>query len=366
MKIDVLPPDVNASGTDFTVDGDKIRFGLAAIKNVGLNAVKTIIETKEKSGPYKSFADFCQRLDTTVINRRVLENLIKSGALDSLGHNRSQMMAAIDAGLGLAQLTKQDQKNGQLSLLDFWGDEVKDTLSLDMPIIKEFSPGELLALEKEALGLYVSGHPLSEYHEAIMCHATHQVASLTELEERSDVVVGGLLTMLKKIVTKRGDSMAFANLEDLTGTVELVVFPRTYQQYAALLKVDNPVIVRGVAELKDEQVKIIVSALEPIILQRTGELYIKMDDTSPEILSKIQMVLRSFPGECPVFLYFPLEKSWPGPIAVIGSTWTPTCWRNLQFYWVRTGSRSKNSRQPPLVLHKPLQGRNPMPLPALI
>jgi len=308
MKIDVLPPDVNASGTDFTVDGDKIRFGLAAIKNVGLNAVKAIIETKEKSGPYKSFADFCQRLDTKVINRRVLENLIKSGALDSLGHNRSQMMAAIDAGLGLAQLTKQDQKNGQLSLLDFWGDEVKDTLSLDMPDLKEFSPGELLALEKEALGLYVSGHLLSEYREAIMRQATHQVAGLTELEERSEVVVGGLLTMVKKIVTKRGDSMAFANLEDLTGTVELVVFPRTYQQYAALLKVDNPVIVKGVAEQKDEQVKIIINALEPLILQRTGELYIKMEDTSPEILSKIQMVLCSFHGECPVYLYFPREK----------------------------------------------------------
>lgn len=308
MKIDVLPPDVNLSGVDFTVDGNKIRFGMAAIKNVGLNAVKSIIATKEKSGPYKSFADFCQRLDTKVINRRVLENLIKSGALDSLGHYRSQMMASIDAGLGLAQLTKQDQKNGQLSLLDFWGEEIKDTLSLEMPNIKEFSHSELLSLEKEALGLYVSGHPLSEYRNAILSCASHQVVDLQELEERSEVAVGGMLNMVKKIVTKRGDSMAFANLEDLTGAVELVIFPRTYQQYASLLKVDNPVLVKGVTGQSAEEMKIIVNSMENLVLKKSGEIYIKLDDPSTDIVTKIQLVLRSFPGDCPVYLYFPKDK----------------------------------------------------------
>lgn len=308
MNIEVLPPDVNLSGVDFTVDGDKIRFGLAAIKNVGLNAVKSIIEMKETGGPFKSFADFCQRLDTRVINRRVLENLIKSGALDSLGHFRSQMMAAVDTGLGLAQLAQQDRKNGQLSLLDFWGDEVQKTLTIDLPEIKEFPPGELLVMEKEALGLYVSGHPLSEYREFINRQATHQVANLVELEDRTEVVVGGILNSVKKITTKRGDAMAFANLEDLTGSVELVIFPRTYQQYAGLLAVDNPVLVKGTANHNGEEVKIIVNCLEPLSKQSFGELYIKLESPTRELIAGIQKVLCSFPGECPVYIYFPRDK----------------------------------------------------------
>ncbi|TYO96243.1 DNA polymerase III subunit alpha [Desulfallas thermosapovorans] len=308
MGIDVLPPDVNTSGVDFTVSGASIRFGMAAIKNVGLNAVKCIIDVKERGGPYVSFADFCQRVDTRLINRRVLENLIKSGALDSLGHHRSQMMAAIDAGLGLAQLAQQDRQNGQRSLLDFWGDDVKKTLSLDMPGIAEFEPGDLLVMEKEALGLYVSGHPLSQYRETILRHTTHQTVILSELEDRTEVVVGGILSTVKKITTKKGDSMAFANLEDLSGTVELVIFPRCYQQYASLLKVDSPVLAKGVTSINGEEVKVIVDTLETMTLRKYGELFIKLEDVTMETIARLQMVLCSHPGECPVYLYFPRDN----------------------------------------------------------
>nr|WP_202623703.1 DNA polymerase III subunit alpha [Sporotomaculum syntrophicum] len=308
MGIPVLPPDVNISGVDFTAAGDSIRFGLAAIKNVGLNAVKSIIEAKEKGKPYTSFADFCQRVDTRVVNRRVLENLIKSGALDSLGHRRSQMMAVVDAGLGLAQLTQQDRQNGQRSLLEFWGEEVKQTLSLDMPNIPEYTSSDLLAMEKESLGLYVSGHPLDQYRETILRRATHQMVSLKELEDRSEVVVGGMLTMVKRITTKKGDNMAFANLEDLSGAVELVIFPRTYQQCASLLKVDNPVLARGVTSINGEEVKVLVNSLETMTLRKYGELFIKFEDTSLETLTKVQAVLCTHPGECPVYLYFPVDK----------------------------------------------------------
>jgi len=308
MGIEVLPPDVNMSGVDFTVEGNKIRFGLAAIKNVGHGAVKSIIEAKNHFGPYKSFADFCQRMDTRIINRRVLENLIKSGALDSLGHFRSQMLAAVDAGLGLAQLAQRDRQNGQLSLLDFWGDEIKSTLNVEMPDVQEFTPGELLALEKEALGLYVSGHPLSEYRDAIRSAATHHVANLPELEERSEVVVGGLLTAVKKITTKRGESMAFASLEDLTGVVELVVFPRAFKQFSPMLKVDTPLLVRGFASTNGENAKIIVESIEPLTKRHSGELYLMLDDTRRELVLRVKTVLRAFPGECPVYIYFPRDK----------------------------------------------------------
>jgi DNA polymerase-3 subunit alpha len=238
-----------------------------------------------------------------------LENLIKSGALDSLGHHRSQMMASIDAGLGLAQLTQQDRQNGQRSLLDFWGEDVKKTLALDIPNIGEFDPGELLVMEKEALGLYVSGHPLDQYRETVLRHTTHQTVTLAELEERTQVVVGGLLTAVKKITTKKGDNMAFANLEDLSGTVELVIFPRCYQQCASLLKVDSPVLAKGVTNVNGEEVKIIVNILEPMTLRKYGELYIKFEeDITIETVTRVQIVLCSHPGECPVYLYFPRDK----------------------------------------------------------
>ncbi|WP_347491321.1 DNA polymerase III subunit alpha [Desulfoscipio sp. XC116] len=308
MGIDVLPPDVNISGVNFTVAGENIRFGMAAIKNVGLNAVKCIIDIKEGGGPYTSFADFCQRVDTRLINRRVIENLIKSGALDSLGHYRSQMVASIDSGLGLAQLSQQDRQNGQRSLLDFWGDDVKNTISLDMPSIQEFDQGDLLVMEKEALGLYVSGHPLSQYRETIIRHTTHQTITLAELEDRTEVVVGGMLNAVKRITTKKGDNMAFANLEDLSGVVELVIFPRCYQQCVSLLKVDNPVLARGVTSVSGEEVKVIVNVLEAMALRKYGELYINFTEVSIEAITRVQMVLCSHPGECPVYLYFPRDK----------------------------------------------------------
>lgn len=308
MGIDVLPPDVNASGVDFTVDGDKIRFGMAAIKNVGLGAVQSIIEIKEQGGPYMSFADFCQRLDTRVINRRVLENLVKSGALDSLGHYRSQMMAAVESGLGLAQSSQKDRKNGQLSLLDFWGEDVKNTVNIDMPAIREYSPADMLTLEKEALGLYVSGHPLSEYRESIRRHATHQVAGLGELADRTEVVVGGLLSGIKKITTKRGENMAFASLEDLTGMVELVIFPRTFRECASLLQAEGAVLVGGVTNQSGEETKIIVNTMKPLGRQQYGELYLKLDEISTNLVARIQQVLSTCPGECPVYLYFPARK----------------------------------------------------------
>ncbi|MFA7468111.1 MAG: DNA polymerase III subunit alpha, partial [Desulfotomaculaceae bacterium] len=308
MNIDVLPPDVNISGTNYTVDNDKIRFGLAVIKNVGQGAVQSIIEIKKQGGPYLSFADFCQRLETKVINRRVLENLIKSGALDSLGHFRSQMMTAVEAGLGLAQASHKDRKNGQLSLLDFWGEDVKNTVNIEMPNIREFPPSEMLALEKEALGLYVSGHPLTEYREVINRSASHRIAGLGELEERSEVVVSGLLSGIKKIITKKGDNMAFASLEDLTGVVELVIFPHTFKDCATLLKDEGAVLVSGVTSQSADEVKVMVNAMKPLVKRQYGELFLKLEQVTTGLVAQIQQVLSSFPGECPVYLYFPDPK----------------------------------------------------------
>ncbi|MCL4441039.1 MAG: DNA polymerase III subunit alpha [Firmicutes bacterium] len=305
--IEVLPPDVNRSRQSFSVEGDKIRFGLAAIKNVGLGAVEAIITSREKDGVFRNFADFCSRLDTRVVNRRVMENLIKAGAMDSLEHHRAQLMASVDAGLSLAQQTQKDRANGQLSLLDFWGEEVKNTLSLEMPDIKEYSRGESLALEKEAIGFYLSGHPLMDYRQSLE-EAGNTLADLKEQKEDAPVTCGGMIASFKKITTKKGDPMAFGMLEDLTGSMEVVFFPRVYKEYHNLIETDAVVLVRGRLSTSGEEVKILAEELTPLAQKMIGDLYLRVDDTTPEILDSIKILLKTYPGDSRVFLYFEKDR----------------------------------------------------------
>ncbi|MBE3587682.1 MAG: DNA polymerase III subunit alpha [Thermoanaerobacteraceae bacterium] len=308
MGLTVLPPDVNESRESFTVVDGKIRFGLAAIKNVGLGAVEAIIRSREKDGPFTSFADFCRRLDARVINRRVLENLIKSGALDSLGHHRAQLMAAIDSGLALAQQSQRERSNGQLSLLDVWGDTMSEELTLTMPRVKKFNRSEMLSLEKEALGLYISGHPLEDYRQVLQEETSVAVAELSDGEQEGPVTVGGMLTGLKRIVTRRGEPMAFGTLEDLTGNIEVVFFPRIYQQYGKFIQPDTVLLIRGNLNRNDESIKIIAEEVAPLNRQARGSLYLQFQGATPALLTRVQQVLRSHPGSTPVYLYFPAEK----------------------------------------------------------
>ncbi|HHW44289.1 DNA polymerase III subunit alpha [Desulfofundulus thermobenzoicus] len=308
MGLSVLPPDVNESRESFTVVDGKIRFGLAAIKNVGLGAVEAIIRSREKNGPFTSFTDFCRRLDARVINRRVLENLIKSGALDSLGHHRAQLMAAIDSGLALAQQSQRERSNGQLSLLDVWGDTMSEELTLTMPRVKKFSRSEMLSLEKEALGLYISGHPLEDYRQVLQEETSVAVAELSDGEQEGPVTVGGMLTGLKRIVTRRGEPMAFGTLEDLTGNIEVVFFPRVYQQYGKFIQPDTVLLIRGHLNRNDESIKLMAEEVAPLNRKAGGSLYLQFRGATPALLTRVQQVLRSHPGSTPVYLYFPAEK----------------------------------------------------------
>ncbi|MFZ5650482.1 MAG: DNA polymerase III subunit alpha [Bacillota bacterium] len=308
LGIEVLPPDVNQSRETFSVEGDKIRFGLAAIKNVGLAAVEAIIHSRREDGRFCNFADFCSRLDTRVVNRRVVENLIKAGAMDSLGHRRAQVMAAVDAGLNLAQHTQKERSNGQLSLLDFWGDEVKHTISLNMPEVEEYSRSELLAFEKEAIGFFLSGHPLMDYRQSLQDQASGTLAEIKELTGETMVTCGGMLTSVKRINTKKGDPMAFANLEDLTGSLEVVFFPKVYREYQKMIQNDAVVMVRGKANPSGDEVKIQAEEVQPLIKKVCGDVYLRLDGAVPETLDNIKIILRSYPGESRVFLYFEKEK----------------------------------------------------------
>jgi len=308
LGIEVLPPDVNESRESFTVAGNKIRFGLAAVKNVGTGAVDSIIRTREKDGPFSSYADFCRRLDTKVVNRRVLESLIKCGAFDSLGHRRAQLMAAVDTGLGLAQQSQRERENGQLSLLDFMDGGVQESVSLSLPDVDEYPEAEMLAIEKETLGLYISGHPLSRYRDTLSELVTATAAELPELPDDSEVVLGGLIAAVKKLSTRRGEPMAALVLEDLTGSVEVIVYPRPYLKNRPAIRVDEVVLIKGKTRENGDGVKVIGEEVSTLDSRFGGELHLKIDSADSPLLEQIRLVLSSFKGESPVFLHFEKER----------------------------------------------------------
>ncbi|HYM68237.1 MAG TPA: DNA polymerase III subunit alpha, partial [bacterium] len=224
MRIQILPPDVNESQASFTVVGGAIRFGLAAIRNVGVGAVDTIIAARESGGPFRTLADLCARVDTRQVNQRVIASLVKAGALDSLGASRAQMLQSLDDTLEQAQRSQRARAQGQTGLFDL-GASAPVLPDSDAPV-QEFSPEERLTMEREMLGLYISDHPLRRWQPVIEGKATTTIAQLPDLRDRQEVVVGGLVGAVKRSITRSGSAMAFLTLEDLTGSVEVLVFPR--------------------------------------------------------------------------------------------------------------------------------------------
>ncbi|MDT3705175.1 MAG: DNA polymerase III subunit alpha [Thermincola sp.] len=316
--IELLPPDINESLVDFTVVGSKIRFGLAAVKNVGRAAIENILETRRKDGPFPSFQDFCDRVDNRQVSKRVIESLIKGGALDSLGAHRAQSLNAIDQCVESAQKRQKDRENGQISLFDL-GESVQvlEQTASELPDVPPFSQKQLLAMEKEVLGLYITGHPLKEYENLLKEKVSHYTVQLAELPDETNVVVGGVVTGMRKITTRSGEPMLFAQLEDLMGSVEVILFPRVYKENAAVLKPDAPILVRGRINFntRDEQTKIIAEKLGS--LENLSEnnrtsamgLYIKVPaEGGEQRLGEIQTILRRFSGSNPVYLYFEATK----------------------------------------------------------
>ncbi|HEV2878896.1 MAG TPA: DNA polymerase III subunit alpha [Candidatus Eremiobacteraceae bacterium] len=241
-KLRILPPGVNESGQDFTVVGNAIRFGLTAVKNVGEGAVHEIIE-KRKAGAFTSLADICSRVDCRIVNRRVLESLVKAGALDGLPGNRNEQLAGLDAALEYGQHGAQQRALGQTSLFSSEGTGGLPPPSL--PPREAPSSAVRLAHEKEAIGVYISGHPLADKADELAKRTTHVIASLRELPEDETVVIGGVITASRRVVTKAGGQMLVAKLEDLTGTIELVVFPKWFPDLSPLLLDEAIVVVKG-------------------------------------------------------------------------------------------------------------------------
>jgi len=316
MGIAILPPDVNESRWDFTVveahDRDNIepgstigsiRFGLAAVKNVGIAAIEAIIEARESKGAFTSFADFCKKVDQRKVNRRVIEGLIKCGALDATGGRRSQMMDAIEMMMDQAARHQEQEAVGQFSIFDSI-----DT-SADFPLrdIPEWKESQLLAYEKESMGFYVSGHPLAAYQEDMRRYATSTTETLEQASDGKDITICGIIAGLKHKVTKKGERMAVLNLEDLFGTVEVIVFPDLYKTAQSQLLTDTPLIVAGQLDKSEQGNKIKavrIHLLTEVKKKGTRRMNIKLNSTglTQDDLLKVKEILMQHKGEIPVYL----------------------------------------------------------------
>ena len=247
VEINLLPPDVNSSRREFTVDSNNICFGLVAVKGVGDSAIDAIIEAREQGGSFTSLQDFCERVDIKQVNKRAIESLIMSGAFDLLEGHRAQHLESLENVMKVAQSAQADRERGQMNL--FGDAEEAPTMTIALPEVQEFDPLERLMREKEQLGFYVSGHPLEEYSDIIENYTTASTQTLATHRIDSEVFVAGMITEVKDITTKKGDAMAVIGFEDLEGTVEIVVFPSTYKKAGELVE-GRVVWIRGKVDIK--------------------------------------------------------------------------------------------------------------------
>jgi DNA polymerase-3 subunit alpha len=309
MGIEILPPDVNESYRDFTVIGNNIRFGLAAVKNVGGSAVDSIISEREQNGPFRDIFDFCQRVDFRKVNKRVLESLIKCGAFDFAGVHRSQMMAALNGAIEMAQLRQRERASRQVSLFaTYGGGGVPETVRGRLPDIEEWHENQLLSFEKETLGFYITSHPLAQYDEDIKRFTSENTATLAQFESGTEVKICGVVSAFKEITTRKGERMAFATLEDLKGVIEVILFPDVFLSSLPYLKGDDPILVKGILDVGEDSPKIKANDVIPLskIKEKSiSGVHIRLSTPglTRELLEKLKSILQKRKGACPVFLH---------------------------------------------------------------
>ena len=346
-EIRVMPPDVNRSRWKFTVFRDEkgdsaILFGLGALKGVGENAVKALIREREAGGPYRDILDFCSRIDTAECSKRVVESLIKAGAFDGSGANRMQMLAVYESALDASQSMKKKNVSGQVSLFDLFSGEDKQVLSAvqtKLPDLPDCPVKTKLQMEKEASGVYMSGHPLDDYRE-ILQSMTITAAQLEQSGEEGGELIpdgmfadmGGILTEVKGKATRKGDYMAFVTLEDLTGQVECLVFPRVLERYQSLVQEDEAVVISGKISIREEEApKLLAERITPLSSYTpngNGKTETGRPDRKPanavaeaekanqklflrlerKDMDRVQALLAMESGDIPVYLHIPSEK----------------------------------------------------------
>ena len=319
-QIEILPPDVNASSKDFTVVGGKIRFGMGAVKNVGEGAIEGILNARGEKGPFQSLYDFCMRVDTQRVNRRVLEQLIKCGAFDSLHPGRSRVLAALDDAMDKAQVVQRDRQSGQINMFDQLRSKKKVPVPV-LPDVPDWDAKMLLQFEKEAIGFYISGHPLDSYGKELASLCTTSTQAVKEKRDGAEVALCGLVSIIKELTTKKGERMAFLSVEDREGTIEVVSFADTFSQARPLMENDAPLVVFGKVQHDEKGSKVIangISTLDDAQVQMVDCVRIRLDADrlDRDGLMRLRHLLMTHPGDCKTFLHLVVEGKGEAVIAL--------------------------------------------------
>lgn len=313
MKIPMLPPDINEGRGEFSVRDKKIRYGLNAIKGIGKSVVDEIVREREKNGPYKSLRDFMERLSSKEVNKKTIENFIKAGAFDSFGYNRRQMMTHYPTLLEEVERGKKDSVSGQFSLFDLAPQETRMEMGAPYPKLPEYERSQLLAFEKEVLGIYVSGHPLEADMGLIKKNVTAMTSDFTVEEESGSakvtdgqkVTVGGMITGKTLKTTKSNQMMAFITVEDMIGSVEVLIFPKDYEKYKRYLNEDEKVLVTGRVSIGDDpEGKLILERMISFD-EVPRELWLAFENAADyeKRFSAVQQALAPFDGRDTVVVY---------------------------------------------------------------
>ena len=319
MGISILPPDVNQSEGIFTVEGKSIRYGMSAIKGIGKPVMEAVTREREENGSFVSLQDFAGRMTGKEINKKTVENFIKSGAFDSLGATRKQMMQIYISVLDAAAQERKNSLTGQMSLFDFVDAETKHSYEIPLPNVGEYGKEEKLAFEKEVLGIYISGHPLEEQEECWRKNITAVTTDFLPDEETgfpkvvdgAKVIVGGMITDKKIKYTKNNKTMAFLTLEDLLGTLEIVVFPRDYERNAALMQEDAKVFIQGRVSAEDDKASKLICEKMYAFADMPRELWIQFPDKAAyeQEVAELYRILAASDGSDQVVLYIRAQKA---------------------------------------------------------
>ncbi len=318
LKIPVLPPDINHSDDPFTVDGDAIRFGLGAVKNVGHGLIRSVVAKREEGGPFKSLEDFIQRMGEGELNKRAVENFIKCGAMDCFGHHRSELLAVFDQMMDSIASTRKRNLEGQMGLFSML-EEDDAAASIPIPKMPERPKAELMAMEKETTGIYISGHPMDDYRRYL--RGTHVVSMGKLMDEESSfqdeqiVSVAGIVQAVKMKTTRNNSMMAYVTVEDDTAAIEMLAFSNVLSQYGGYLKENVAVVITGRLSLRDDkEPQIIINRARPITdysenpeprqPRNDGTLYLKLDSEADARYRKVRAIVNMFPGEGVVKVFF--------------------------------------------------------------
>jgi DNA polymerase-3 subunit alpha len=310
LGIRILPPDVNESQTGFTVVDEGIRFGLAAIKNVGEAAVQSIIETRNHSGPFRSFADFSRRIELHKVNKRVLDGLIKAGAFDSTGAKRAQLAAVMDRSIEEAAAYQREREQGQISIFEESGTSAPFHESA-LPDVPEWDQAQMLKYERELTGFYITANPLARHAQLIEKFATATSDALAELTDAKEVKLCGIVTTVKTMTTKKGDRMAYFTIEDLHGLTEVIAFPDLYRSAGALIVPESLIRVTGTIDraekgtrLKGTKIEALAELQAKAVTRVNLRLGLGHNITEASRLPELREILRRHPGHASIYFTF--------------------------------------------------------------